>query len=275
MNSHRRFQQMKALFEIETKKILWGKRGIPTLLLALLPVVLFGSFFLISLLFIKTSHPPMGQPSATFAAFFQVFMLRSIVFFSAVWIFMNLFRADFLDNSLHYYLLSPLKREYLVLGKFLAGAVSSTLLMTLSTTLAILLFQMSFGMAELKSFFLQNNGFLLILQYDLIIFLACLGYGSVFLLMGLLFRNAIIPAMLLYLWEWINFLLPSLLKKASVIYYLKALAPIPVSEGPLAMAADPIPAWLAVFGLVAFSLVMILLAALKIRRMELSYGQES
>jgi hypothetical protein len=33
------------------------------------------------------------------------------------------------------------------------------------------------------------------------------------LIVGLFFRNPIIPALMLYGWEWINFLLPPLLKK--------------------------------------------------------------
>jgi hypothetical protein len=41
----------------------------------------------------------------------------------------------------------------------------------------------------------------------------------------------IIPGLLLYGWEWINFLLPPGLKKVSVIHYLQSLVPVPMSEG--------------------------------------------
>ncbi len=64
--------------------------------------------------------------------------------------------------------------------------------------------------------------------------LACIGYGAVFLIIGLFFRNPIIPAILIYGWEWINFLLPPLLKKLSVIHYLHSLTPVPIPEGPFA-----------------------------------------
>ena len=270
----KRIQQFKALFQLETKKILWGKRGMPTLLIAFLPVAFFLMIFIIFKVFSGAKMNP-SEALTAFATIFQVFILRSIIFFGSVWIFMNLFRADMLDKSLHYFFLAPIRREFLVIGKFLAGLLSATLLFTLSTTLSIMLFHMAFSLNAFFSFFTQDNGFLLVVQYDLVVFLACLGYGSAFLLIGLIFRNSIVPAILLYLWEWINFLLPSFLKKISVIYYLKALAPIPVTEGPFALAADPISAPKAIFGLILFSIAMNALAVWKIRKMELNYGQET
>ena len=58
--------------------------------------------------------------------------------------------------------------------------------------------------------------------------LACIGYGSIFLAAGLLFRNPLIPAAVILVWESINSFLPSLLQKFSVIYYLKSLCPIQI-----------------------------------------------
>jgi hypothetical protein len=72
------------------------------------------------------------------------------------------------------------------------------------------------------------------------------GLWAFFLVVGLFIRNPIIPALLLYGWEWLNFLLPPLLKKVSVIHYLNSLVPVPVSEGPFAVVADPTPAWIAI-----------------------------
>jgi hypothetical protein len=104
--------------------------------------------------------------------------------------------------------------------------------------------------------------------------LACIGYGAVFLIIGLRFRNPIIPALILYGWEWINFLLPPGLKKISVIHYLTSLVPVPMSEGPFAVLAEPTPAWISVPSLVLFTAVVLFLASLHIRRMEISYAGE-
>ena len=64
--------------------------------------------------------------------------------------------------------------------------------------------------------------------YLLIVVLACLGYGAVFLLLSMMFRNPM-PAALLFLgWEAINPVMPSLLQKISVASYLRHLMPINV-----------------------------------------------
>ncbi len=41
---------------------------------------------------------------------------------------MNLFRGDIVDRSLHFYFLSPVRREVLVVGKYLSGLVTSIVL---------------------------------------------------------------------------------------------------------------------------------------------------
>ena len=101
-----------------------------------------------------------------------------------------------------------------------------------------------------------------LLTYAGITILACIGYGAFFLVVGLFFRNPIIPALVLYGWEWLNFLLPPLLKKISVIHYLNSLAPVPVSEGPFAVVAEPTPAWIAVPSLIVVTVLVLIVAEL-------------
>ena len=108
--------------------------------------------------------------------------------------------------------------------------------------------------------------------------LACAGYGAVFLILGLLFRNPIIPTVGVLIWESIIVFLPSILKKFSVIFYLESLCPVKVpfhGGGALfAISADPTPAYLAVPGLLCLTVVVLVLASLCIRRMEIRYGTE-
>ena len=47
----------------------------------------------------------LGQDSYVFAGVFQFFFLRLAIFFGCLGIFMNLFRGEMLDKSLHFYLL--------------------------------------------------------------------------------------------------------------------------------------------------------------------------
>jgi hypothetical protein len=104
--------------------------------------------------------------------------------------------------------------------------------------------------------------------------LACIGYGALFLLIGLYFRNPIIPALVVYGWEWINFLLPPVLKKLSVIHYMHSLLPLPVDAGPFEVLAAPTPAYISIPGLLFFTCLFLYLAARRIRRMEILYGSE-
>jgi hypothetical protein len=48
----------------------------------------------------------------------------------------------------------------------------------------------------------------------------------------LLLRNPIIPAVVILFWEGLNPVLPALLQKLSVLYYLQALTPVPAPTDP-------------------------------------------
>jgi len=66
-----------------------------------------------------------GQDSIMFAGVFQFFFLRLAIFFGCLGIFMNLFRGEILDRSLHFYFLAPVRREVVMAGKFLAGLLAT------------------------------------------------------------------------------------------------------------------------------------------------------
>jgi hypothetical protein len=65
-----------------------------------------------------------------------------------------------------------------------------------------------------------------------------------------------------------------------VIYYLKSLCPIeaPPNVGPplslLVVNADPIAPSVAVWGILVFTLMVVIVAALQVRRMEINYGTD-
>jgi len=187
---------------------------------------------------------------------------------------MNLFRGEIVDRSLHYYFLSSVRREVLVAGKYISGLVTSVILFGGVTIASMLLLFFPHFFSASTRFFFEGNGLSQLFSYVLITVLACIGYGAFFLVVGLFFRNPIIPALLLYGWEWINFLLPPLLKKISVIHYLNSLVPVPISEGPFAVVAEPTPAWIAIPGLVIVTALVLILAGTRIRRMEIRYGSD-
>ena len=162
----------------------------------------------------------------------------------------------------------------LVIGKYVSGLVTSIVLFTGTTVIALLLLYVPHFYSQSIRYFTEGRGLGQLLTYAGITILACVGYGAFFLVVGLFVRNPIIPALLLYGWEWLNFLLPPLLKKISVIHYLNSLVPVPVSEGPFAVVAEPTPAWIAVPSMLAVTILVLIIAAYRIRHMEIHYGND-
>jgi len=262
-------RQIGAILRLELKKNFFGKRSLLVYLLALMPIGLLTLVELIN---------PLGRSAdqlfTIFSIFYNSMILRTVVFFGCAWIFMNLFRGEIVDRSLHYYFLSAVRREVLVAGKYLSGLLTSIVLCTAVTVVSMLIVFFSHQSSSSSRFFLDGAGMNHLFWYVTITVLACVGYGAFFLVVGLFFRNPIIPALVLYGWEWINFLLPPLLKKISVIHYLNSLVPVPLSEGPFAVVAEPTPAWISIPGLIIVTALVLFAAGTRIRRMEVRYGSE-
>lgn len=223
----------------------------------------------------------LEKDSAVFATVFQFFYLRLAVFFGCVGVFTNLFRGEMLDKSLHFYLLAPMRREVLLAGKYLTGLAASVVIFTTGTALQIAALSWHFDPGQVAGY-LHGTGWSDIASYLGVTALACAGYGSLFLAAGLLFRNPIIPATAVMLWESINLFLPAALKKISVIFYLQALCPsvaapendLPALLRMLISSAEPPPAWLAISGLTAVVAALLAIAAWRARRLEINYGTE-
>ena len=265
-------RQVGAIFRFEVQKNFLGRRAILIYLLALLP--LFPLFVLALFQPPGNEWKDFNNYSLIYSVLYNGLILRTVVFFGCAWIFMNLFRGEIVDRSLHYYFLSAVRREVLVVGKYFSGLVTSIVLFTFTTVVGMLLLYVPHFYSQSLRYFTEGQGLTQILTYAGITILACIGYGAFFVVVGLFVRNPIIPALLLYGWEWLNFLLPPLLKKISVIHYLNSLMPVPVSEGPFAVIAEPTPAWIALPSMLGVTLLVLILAAYRIRHMEIRYGSD-
>ncbi len=262
-------RQIGAILRLELKKNFFGKRSALVYLLALMPIGLLVLVELVNPLTRDASQLP-----TIFSVFYNTLILRTVIFFGCAWIFMNLFRGEMVDRSLHYYFLSSVRREVLVAGKYISGVLTSVVLFTSVTVVSMLIVFFAHFSSTSSRFFLEGAGFSQLFWYVTITVLACIGYGAFFLIVGLFFRNPIIPALVLYGWEWINFLLPPLLKKISVIHYLNSLVPVPLSEGPFAVVAEPTPAWISIPGLIIVTALVLFAAGTRIRKMEIRYGSD-
>lgn len=206
----------------------------------------------------------------------QAFYMRVGVFFGCLGVFTRLIRGEAVEHTLHYPFLAPIRREVLLVGKFLAGTLVTVGVFGAGvfTSFALLYAHFDAGRD-----FVRNGPALTHLgAYLLVTTLACLGYGAVFLALSLLFRNPVLPAVVFLVWEGVNGALPVWLKHLSVTFYLKPLCPVelPVEgfSGLFTVVAEPTPAWLAVSGLLAFTTVVVVLACRRIRHLEVSYTTE-
>jgi len=223
----------------------------------------------------------LQEDKLIFATVFQFFFLRLAIFFGCVGIFMNLFRGELIDKSLHFYLLAPIRREVLLAGKYLAGLIATVIIFTASTALQFWLLLLPYD-STTTSQYLQSGGWQHLASYLGVTALACLGYGSVFLAAGLFFRNPLIPAGIVLVWESANLFLPAALKKISVIFYLQSLCPVVAPPDRdmnpllalLISSAEPTPAVLAVGGLLVVTALILFFGARKARTLEINYGTD-
>jgi len=263
--------QLWAIFRIEIKKAIWMRRSIWIYLIAFGPAAVIGLHALNSPM---GRYCSIGEDTNILAVIFQLFYLRVGIFFGCMGLFTWLFRGDVIEKSLHYYFLSPVRREVLAIGKFLAGWLGSSIIFGSGVLLSFALMYGHFGPAG-SNFVFHGPGFGHLVAYLAVTVLACLGYGSVFLALSLVVKNPILPGAVVLLWETFHAVLPSLLQKFSVIFYLKQLCPVSVAPtGVIALfsvVAEPVAAWVAVTALMLLSLAILTCACFRIRQTEISY----
>jgi ABC-type transport system involved in multi-copper enzyme maturation permease subunit len=257
------------MLRLELRKNLLSIRALPLYLLAALPLFVLGLFIFVS----SIQGLPDDLESASgatifFAGTYQFILV--MVYFGCVWIFMNLFRGEVLDRSLHYYFLCPVRREVLVAGKYVSALASTAIVFSLVTSICFVVTHAYLGS--------PGTGTLVghMVRYVGVATLGCLGYGAVFMVVGLFIRNPVVPGLIIFVWEYAAMpWLPPLFKKVSVLFYLQSLLPVPPgTDSIVAFIADPIPAWLSVPGLLVFTGAMLLIAGLRIRTMEISYSSD-
>lgn len=263
-----RLRQLKAVFLLELKRLLRGREGRAAMFFAAAPVLL-------SVLAVTVRDTPLssGRAEHVFAVVFQNLVLQGTLFFACLFAFGSLVRGEQIAKTLHHLLLAPVRREILLLGKFLAAFATTSVVLGVGSTLTYLVLLSSAGrhaaFAQLAS-----GGASRLAAYLLVTILACAAYGAVFLAFGLWVKNPIFPAIAFWGWEHLNFLLPEGLKRLGLVHYLLSLTPVKVPESFLAILGDPLPAWVAVPVPLLLTAALLALSARKVRRMEVDYGME-
>ena len=266
-------RQVAAILRMDLRKNFLSRRGIWIYLLAFAPAVLITLHVIID----RHQTGSIRQDTEILAGIFQLFYLRFGIFFGCLGIFTWLFRGEIIEKSLHYYFLAPVKREVLLIGKFIGGLVTSATLFGLGVLISFAMIYLHFGDAG-QYYVFNGPGMGQLLAYLGVTVLACVGYGSFFLTLSLVMKNPIIPAVLVLGWETFTPILPSLVQRFSITYYLKQLCPVSIpADGLLALftvVSEPVSTAAAILGPIVLAVLVLLLACKFVRRLEISYVAE-
>ncbi|HYY72841.1 MAG TPA: hypothetical protein VE778_04550 [Candidatus Bathyarchaeia archaeon] len=277
--------QISVLVRTEVRRNLFTRRRIWVYLLAAIPVLM--------LLVRNTLDPSSIQAwrgrnleavagfierdTQVLAGIIQLYYVRLGIFFACMGIFTWLFRGEMVERTLHYQFMVPVRKEVLVLGKFLAGTLISIALFETAVLSCFYLAYARFGF-EGSSYVFDGPGLGQLGSYLLVTALACVGYGAVFLPLSLLFKNPIVPGIVLMGWETIVPIFPAWAQRLSVTFYLKHLCPVTLPpEGPMALftvVAEPVAPILAVLGLLSLAFVVLVVSCFLIHRIEITYTVE-
>jgi ABC-type transport system involved in multi-copper enzyme maturation permease subunit len=264
--------QIRSIVSLESRRNLFSWRSLWVYFLAFAPtcIILLHALF-------ERRGSRMDEDTLVLAGIFQLYYVRLGIFFGCLGIFTRLIRGEMVERSLHYYLLSPVRREVLLLGKFLAGTVRSVLLFGSAVALSFFLMYIPHGAAG-QQYMFDGPGMSQLYAYLGITVLACVAYGSIFLLFSMLMKNPAPAALLLMGWEFISAVLPPALQQFSVASHLRHLMPVSIpGEGIFALltvATEPVPGWLAVVGVLLLTVAVLVLSCYRMRYLEISYSTE-
>jgi ABC-type transport system involved in multi-copper enzyme maturation permease subunit len=267
--------QISVLLRSEVRRNLFSRRRIWIYLLALLPVLMIVGHTISDRNMMNPTQ--IEEDTRVLAGIVQLYYFRLGIFFACMAIFTWLFRGEMVQRTLHYQFLVPVRREVLVVGKFLAGSIIAIALFETAVLACFYFIYSRFGSAG-KSYVFDGPGLGQLSSYLLVTALACLGYGALFLAFSLLFKNPIIPGVVIMGWEAIAPIFPAWAQRLSVTFYLKHLCPVSLPlSGPLAIftvVAEPVSPFTAVLGLLCLTIAIVVLCCFLIHRMQITYTAE-
>lgn len=222
-------RMLRAAFMLSLRRLLRASALIPQALLAGIPLIIVG------LIYLATWRHPKIVNIARVHSVYEGFLLRAIylhfiVFFIANILGSSVMRQDREEQTLHYLFLQPVRRWMLVVGKFMAYFLVSSVLCVASLWAAYLALGLCFtNSREVVTDLFTQGRFEILLRESLVLMLGLLAYGAFALLMGNFFKNATYSILLLG-WEVGLPYLPTTLKFWTISHYLQSLLPERLNE---------------------------------------------
>ena len=233
--------------------LLSTKRGIATLALSWIPLLLVASLAL-------------ARVSSFDILLFQALMVP--LFLQIVLIFVTLvdataiIREEIEDNTLPYLLTRPVSKPAVALSKF-SGYVVAALVLLLPPVFV------AYGVTEAYARTGLGTDVDVLAGFLAVTTLAAVAYGALFFFLSVAFRKPLTIGLLIgFVWEAIVGSLPGSVPKLSLIYYLRSVLKGIVTVTPSPPFTTDVSAPVATTILVAFALVMLILASILFQNME-------
>jgi len=231
-------------------------RGIRTLALAAFAAV--PTLILLALVAARSAPGVLGNEAQTL---FLILTLPVVVIVVMLILAVAQFRNEIDDDTLTYLASRSIPRGGIVVGKYL-GSVAAASLLLVPAALAPVALAVAAGAAAPPA---GVVGALVAMTV-----LACVAYGALFLLLGLLTSWALLYGLLLgFLWEELLRRLPGSVPHLTIAFYLRSLAADLVTAGPLSGFPTAVPTFDAVAGPVLAAVVFLAVAVAAIRYVEL------
>ena len=217
----------------------------------------------------------LGIASARFAGLdllaasetlFSTLFLPVILLLICLILGVGLFRGELEDDTLVYPLTRTVPRPVLVLGKYVGFAAAALSVVLPSAVVGV-------GAAAAITAGPNFGSPALLTTVVALTVLATLAYGSLFLLLGLLTRQALVIGLLFgFIWETFISVVAGPIRALTVVYYLRGIGAALMSSGPLADGPGGVTVLGGSLGLLASALGAVLIASAYLRYFEIRPG---
>ncbi len=269
MNAGFRVRQIRTVAGVDFRRTLGGRRMLGLVLFCSLPLALA---LVRIVMFPEAARMDLGRTTHELAQVFSLFHLRFIVFFGCAFLFVKSFRGEVLQHTLHLAFLLPIRRRDLIIGKYFGALAVSLAVFVPATVALVVMYRLANGFEATLQTMVSAQGLGNLIAYVGITALAAVGYGALFLLAGLFFKNPMVPAALYLGFEALAPFLPLPLRVFSVARHLHSLLPVPISLGPLAVTGSDMPGWLAVILILSVAAIAVRLAGWRAQWFEIDYS---
>jgi ABC-type transport system involved in multi-copper enzyme maturation permease subunit len=255
------------VFEMSFGEMLWSRRTIFMVLIVGAPIILA----IVARIVQSSGIAPLrvngvrADASAIFGMMVWVFFLRFIVPVLGVFYGTALIADEVEEKTLTYLFTRPIRRGSVLVGKYLAYLVCTTLVVLPAVTLVYFLLVPFGEIAGSFRWLLADLGLLAI---------GLAAYGALFALVGAVLKRPLVVGLIFaFGWEQVAMAMPGYLRRFTVAHYLQALVPHTMpSEGVVALLqsvfSEAPPMWLSLVALAAVIAVCLLLATKAVERRE-------